>query len=203
MSQFHTPTIEEFRLGSRREFSFLVTDLSFRECKAPFDYDNPYSAFFKKARAFVYVEGQSYGMSLAVSLGRLSTFGRVREQIPLSIFVALREPDLLQSRYPDERGQLEEMRIAALALRRCAADFLAGDFSAMPLVLRLQADRHRASQQEHESAQVARAFMQASDAFHSGKFELAVRLLEPYSDKFGKAQQAMLNLAKKRIALGK
>jgi hypothetical protein len=117
--------------------------------------------------------------------------------------MALREPKSLQPRYPDKRGQLESMKFSAAVLRRCAADFLVGDFSSLPQVLQFQENCYRALQEEHETAQATRAFMQASDAFHNGQLELAVRLLEPHSRQFGKAQQAMLNLAKKRIALGR
>lgn len=203
MSAFYTPSVEEFRLSARQEFSYLVTEFAFKERKAPFKYENPYSIFFRKARAFVHIEGGSYGISLAVSVGRVDLFGRVREDISLSILMSLRETELLEPRYPDKRGQLEDMKFAAVALRRCATDFLTGDFSELSQFLRIQAEHQRAGQEEYEKTEMARTFLQASDAFHSGELELVVRLLEPHSSRLGKAQQAMLNLAKKRIARSK
>lgn len=202
MSEFHTPSLEEFRLAALHGFGFLTAEYGFKETKAPAAYENPYSVFFRRSRRFVYVEGFSYGMSLGVSLGRISWRSRMREQLPLSVFMRLREPQMLESRYPSKRGQLEEMKFAAAALRRCAADFLAGDLSILPQALHLQAERNRASGVDHDTPELQRIFMRASDAFHGGQFELTVRLLEPHSSALGKAQQALLNLARKRIVSG-
>jgi len=35
MSGYFTPDLEQFRLGARQEFSYLITEFGFRESKAP------------------------------------------------------------------------------------------------------------------------------------------------------------------------
>jgi len=200
MSEYYTPNAQEFLAGAKQEFVYLITDFGFSFGKAPFEYENQYSAFFRKVRVFVYIEGLSYGISLSVSLGRLTFFGRVREQISLHTLIALRKADLLEPRCPEKRGQLQHMKFGAAALRHCAADFLAGDFSAAPEALQLELKLRRDAEEAYEKAANERTFMQAADAFHRGQFELAVRLLESRPGKLGKVQQTMLKLARKRIA---
>ena len=166
MSETYVPSLQEFRLHALQEFAYLRSQFGFKVTTPRVEYQNPCSVFFRHSGRFVYVEGESYGYSLSVRLGRLGLFSRIQERLPLSIFIELREPSLLEPRFPSRRGQLEYISSAAVALRRCAADFLAGDLSVLPQAIQIHGERERASRAAYEKSIRDRAFMRASDAFH-------------------------------------
>jgi len=199
MVEYHVPSAKEFKEAGRREFAFLQSDFEFKESKAPFKYENPYSIFFRHKNTFVYVEGLSYGFSLGVDIGTLGFFGKVKERFSLGYVVGLRRPDLLEPRFPEKRGQIEEMKRAAFDLKECANDFLNGDFSALHDVLRYYKKLQEKSHSEYEAAEQKRIGIQASEAFHSIDYKKCIDLLSPIEKQLSKAQRIMLSQSRKRL----
>jgi len=201
MVEYHVPKSDKFKNGARREFALLEAEFGFRECESPFQYHNPYSIFCQMKDVFVYVEGLSYGFALGVDIGKIGRFRKIKERFYLGYVVALRRFELLKPRFPEKSGQLEHMKRSASELRRCAEDFLEGEFSKLPSVKIFIEERTRYSRAEFEADELQKLGIKASHAFHSGQYEIAINLLQPVEIKLSKAQKLLLSLSRKRMEI--
>ena len=202
MVEYHVPKADEFKDGARREFSFLLTEFEFKESSPPFKYENPYSVFFEKKGIFVYIEGLSYGFALGVDLGKIGILRTVKERFSLGYIVSLRKPELLEPRFPEKRGQLEEMKQSALHLKQCASDFLSGDFTDLPRIKKFIEEQNILNRTQSEEAELHDIGIKASKAFHSKNYKEVIELLQPIEQKLSKAQAMLLSQSKKRINTG-
>jgi hypothetical protein len=198
MAEYYTPQAEEFINDARLEFSFLSTEFGFEECKSILKHDNPVSIFFKKGKTFVYVEGLSYGCALGVNIGQIGHFQKIKERFSLGYVISFRNPELLEPTYPEKRGQLEDMKQSAMALRKCAKDFLNGDFTDLPNLKHHIKEVNAKEKHEYEVKELRDLGIKASRAFHSGNYENVVKLLQPIQNKLSSAQHLLLSQAQKR-----
>jgi hypothetical protein len=197
MTEYYVPSEEEFKDAARREFGFLKSEFAFKESHSPFKDNNPYSIFLHHKNAFVYIEGLSYGYSLGVQIGKLGIRGNVKERFSLDYVVGLRRSDFLEPKFPAKRGQIEQMKSAAFLLKECANDFLKGDFSALPEVIRYQKEVQDKSRREYEAAKQKRIGIQASEAFHAKDYKKVIKLLSPFEKQLSAAEQLMLSQSRK------
>jgi len=179
MTEYYVPSEEEFKDAARREFGFLKSEFAFKESQSPFKDKNPYSIFLHHKNAFVYIEGLSYGYSLGVQIGKLGILGNVKERFSLDYVVGLRRADLLEPKFPAKRGQIEQMKSAAFLLKECANDFLKGDFSTLPDVIRYQKEVQDKSRREYKAAEKKRVGIQALEAFHAKEYKKLLNCFLP------------------------
>ena len=202
MVEYHVPKTDEFKNVARHEFSFLLSEFGFKESNSPFKYKNPYSVYFAKKGIFVYIEGLSYGFALGVDLGKIGILGKVKERFSLGSLVSLRKPELLEPRFPEKRGQLEQMKQAALHLRQCANDFLLGDFTDLPRIKKFIEEQNIKYNSQYEASKLHDLGIKASNAFHSKNYKEVIELLQPIEHRLSKAQTMLLSQSKKRVANG-
>ena len=200
MIEYFTPNAAEFQAGAREHFDYLTSVYGYQVSEAPSSLSGPYTTSFTRSGTFVCVQGLSYGMSLAVELGTLGALGTVENRFSLHTLMHLRKSDLLVPRFGEKRGQLEEMKFSALALRQTARDFLTGNFAALQGVLLHESALRTKDREKYENAELSRATTSASSAFHTGQFARVVELLQPRMHALSKAHAAMLRLAKKRLS---
>jgi hypothetical protein len=199
MVEYHVPKADEFKNGARREFLFLLTEFGFKECDSPFKYENPYSICYENKDVFVYIEGLSYGFALGVDIGKFGTSHTVEERISLGYIVSLRNPKLLEPKFPEKRGQLEQMKQSASNLKQCAYDFLSGDFTDLPRMKVYIEEQNIKNKAQCEADELNNLGIKASKAFHSKNYKQVIELLQPMEQKLSKAQSMLLTQSKKRL----
>jgi hypothetical protein len=117
-----SPSLAQFLEVARREFAFLVAEFSFSEVEAG---PNAFGVRFVNSTTRVEVGGVNWGGSVQTIVSPLSPLPDVPSQIPLWALVELRAPqESLNS-----PGQLAQLHLHALLLRKCAAASLVGNFS--------------------------------------------------------------------------
>ena len=137
---------------------------------------------------------------MGVDIGRLDHFQKIGDRFSLGYLISFRNPELLEPRYPEKRGQLEDMKQSAKALRMCAKDFLSGNFSDLPNLKNHIKELNAKEKEIAEARELKDLGIKASKAFHSGDYKNAVMLLLPLQNKLSRAQQLLLSQAKRRMS---
>jgi hypothetical protein len=198
MVEYHVPSEKEFRSFVLEEFNYLVTEYSFHE-EGPNDY-NPFSVRFKKNDIIIEISGYSYGFATGVDI--LHNHDESKEaphKYWLSTFVQLRKPELLEHEFPDKRGQLRQLKKAAVMLRECAVDILSGQLDVLPEIKKLQDTQKEQTKIEDEKQELSRIDAKALNAFGQKDYRHVVELLEPVADKLAVAQRKRLEYARKHL----
>jgi hypothetical protein len=202
MSTHYVPSSQEFRAGAESHFSFLCRHFDFKVEALPASEHNEFSVRFSGKSLFVVVEGFSYGYALGTRICNAVRSADQAEEVDLHTILKLRRPDMLTTRYPEERGQLEEMKFHASALREAAGDLLTGNLGEWPrLVAFEQAERLRLrveGQAEWRRRDLDRACTRAAEAFRSGEYGTVIKLLGPHESELSTGQLMKLRMAKKR-----
>jgi hypothetical protein len=118
-----TDATERFQQVCRRAFSFLEEELGFR--MDPPQPSEPFMAFYRSQALNVVIETLSYG-----GITRLCLIDRESRLLDVTEMVERRDPELLDG-CRLASGYREQIPMFAEALRKCAADVLAGDLQAI------------------------------------------------------------------------
>jgi hypothetical protein len=113
--------------------------------------------------------------------------------------VQLRKPELLEHEFPDKRGQLRQLKKAAVMLRECAVDILSGQLDVLPEIKKLQDTQKEQTKIEDEKQELSRIDAKALNAFGQKDYRHVVELLEPVADKLAVAQRKRLEYARKHL----
>jgi hypothetical protein len=201
MSTHYVPSAREFHAGATEHYSFLCQRYGF-SLVSRLDDDQEFIVRFRAGLLQVVVEGMSYGFVLGTRIERHSPGSDSPEVIQLHSLMELRRPELLVSRYPERRGQLEDMKFDSIALREVASDFLSGDLSDWT---RLHAVAHATEERRGVEAieqmcrhDLDRASARAAEAFRNGEFQKAVEILAPFEAELSPSQVTKLKMARKR-----
>jgi hypothetical protein len=197
MAPIYNPSLEEFLTRARHAFGFLGAEFAFHEQPLTLDPDvNPYQVRYVNTTTLVRVEGINWGYGVTVLLGpwRRPIFRR-ENTFPLWPIVKLRRPDLYDRL--DIGDQLEQLTAYAMALRECAAEVLAGDFSVGAEVERLLRQQTATGKGELGDWLYSKAVKEADEAFRSRDYQRVITLLTAHEGRLSPAQRLKLQYAKK------
>lgn len=128
----HTADPKEwFQAVCQHALSFLEEEFGFRKDPPRLfepGFQSPYMAFYRSHHLTVVVEGLSHGARTRICL-----IDREGHLLDLTEMVGRRDPDMLTV-CRLAKGQARQIPVFAEALRKCAADVLAGDLKAISRV---------------------------------------------------------------------
>ena len=196
-----SPVLREFTEAARRHFSFLISEFGFAEAELPNDKDiNEFQVRYRSARVLVTVEGVNWGYGVQVVLSACAPgANKARSEIPLWPIVKLRQPHLYNSLMVAD-GQLAQLEAYATALRLCAGDILAGDFTISAAAEKLISEEASIALGLEEQRRYDAESARASDAFHRKDYAEFIRLIEPFTNRLSESQKKNLSYARKQIA---
>jgi len=193
--------IQEFRACVLDAYGPLLEHAAFREMpKRAGDFVNEYSVRIVNSTTVIEVEGIHYGKAAWLKIFRAAEADSDHYGLPIGQLLALR---ISRRKKPSKlQGQLAQIRQDAADFMQYAQDIVAGDFSALDDLIKVQnqLDEERRARMPSPAQRAANAACAAAGhAFKTGDHRKVVELLTPHLDLLSPSQKKRFEISTGRI----